>query len=239
VNAGAKIVLRYFDARGRAQFMRYYLAHRGFPYQDERVPLDENFAAWLSMRNDRTLTGPFQKLPVLQWDEQLVPETLVIRSFVHDASGDAARLSPEENLRHALLSSSVCDDVMTPVILLIWSELVFSGLNLPTVARQTLDRVRRHLTVLEQTLREWYWLERLADRPLMLADCLLWEELSVAQQVFGDHLRLDDTVELACFYRECPGREAFESALAAHSCQISGRPNEAEAISRIRAALAD
>jgi hypothetical protein len=106
----------------------------------------------------------------------------------------AVLLSPEDNLRHALLSSSVCDDVMTPVILLIWSELVFS--------------------------------------------CLLWEELSVAQQVFGDHLRLDDTVELARFYRECPGRKAFESALAKHPCQISGRPNEAEAIPRIRAALA-
>jgi hypothetical protein len=105
VNAHPKVVVRYFDARGRAQVLRHYFAQRELPFEDERVPLDADFATWGAMRDDRRRTGPFQKLPVVCWGERLVPETLVIRAFVHEASGDAERLSREDNLRHALLAS--------------------------------------------------------------------------------------------------------------------------------------
>jgi glutathione S-transferase len=239
VSTNPKIVLRYFDVRGRAQFIRYYFACRGFQYEDERVPIGEGYASWLELRDDRTRTGPFQKLPVVEWEGQLIPEALVIRGFVHEASGDAALLSPQDNLRHALLASSAYEDIMFPVILLIWADAFFRGCDLSKVSRQSLENTARHLTALDRTLGEWQWLEGLAERPIMLADCLLWEELSVAQRVFGRHLPLDDKPVLARFLAECPGREAFEAVLADHPCQISGRVEEADAISQIQAALAE
>ena len=72
----------------------------------------------------------------------------------------------------------------------------------------------------------------------MLADCLLWEQLDLVQFLFAAHAQLDAFPALTRFYRECPGRTAFEACLAALPCQITGRPNEAEAIGVIRAALA-
>jgi len=55
--------LRYFAARGRAQFLRYYFHAREIPFVDEEVALSADFAAWVPIRGDRTLSGPFQKLP--------------------------------------------------------------------------------------------------------------------------------------------------------------------------------
>ena len=37
---------------------------------------------------------------------------------------------------------------------------------------------------------------------MMLADCLLWEELNVARQVFGARLSLTQTPMLARFYED-------------------------------------
>ena len=106
------ITLRYFDARGRGQFLRDYFKTRKVSFTDERVPIGDEFAAWRAMRDDRTRAGPFQKLPVLHWGDRLIPEMLMIAAFVHEASGDAGSLSDEENLRHGLLTSSLCLDMM-------------------------------------------------------------------------------------------------------------------------------
>jgi hypothetical protein len=71
----------------------------------------------------------------------------------------------------------------------------------------------------------------------MLADCLLWEELDVARVVFGPHWSLEATPTLARFYGDFPARPTCEAMLAEHPCPITARPNEAEAIAKIQAAL--
>jgi glutathione S-transferase len=99
------IKLSYFDVRGRGQFLRYYLRCREIPFEDARVPVTPDFASWQAVREDRTITGPFQKLPLLHWGDRVVAETTVIAAFLHEVSGDAARLSAEENRRHSMLIS--------------------------------------------------------------------------------------------------------------------------------------
>jgi hypothetical protein len=108
------IVLRYFDARGRAQFVRHCFACRGIEHVDERVALSPKFEAWQAIRGDRAVAGPFHKLPVLHWGNSCIAETSVIYSFLHRATGDEALLSEEENLRHTMLFSSLYNDVMMP-----------------------------------------------------------------------------------------------------------------------------
>ena len=71
----------------------------------------------------------------------------------------------------------------------------------------------------------------------MLADCLLWEELNVAQHVFGPRVSLAQTPMLARFYEEFPGRASCETLLTEHPCPITARPEEAAAIARIRELL--
>src|SRR5690349_19741788 len=231
------ITLRYFDARGRAQFLRYYFKIRKVSFTDERVPVNDELAAWRAMRDDRSRTGPFHKLPILHWGDRLLPEMLMIAAFVHEASGDAGSLSDEENLRHGMLTSSLCLDMMNPIAILLWSELMYPGADISPAVKRTLDRLKAHCQALEQTFGEWRWLDRARNRRIMIVDCLLWEELDVARTVFGPHWSLESMPILTRFYQDFPARPTCEALLAELPCPITARPNESEAIARIQQLL--
>jgi hypothetical protein len=235
------ITLRYFDARGRAQAFRYLFAARGIAYTEDLVPLSIGAGAvWPAMKEDRSRVGPFHKLPVLHYGERTIAETLVIGAFLHRALGDQALLSDDDNLRHAMLVSSLYGDVTTPIAMLLWAELMSPGLDYGAYVRQSLARIVAHLGRLDTTLAEWRWAESSRARPVMLADCLLWNSLDTAQHVFGKHARLDALPTLARLYAESPGRAAFEQVLGAHTAPVTGRglAAEAEMIGRIPKLLA-
>jgi glutathione S-transferase len=231
------ITLRYFDARGRAQFLRSYFKIRKVSFTDERVPVGDDFAAWRAIRDDRARTGPFHKLPVLHWGDRLLAEMLMIAAFVHEASGDAGALSDEENLRHGMLTSSLCLDMMNPIAILLWSELMYPGADISAAAKRTFDRLKAHCQALEQSFGEWRWLDRARNRRIMIVDCLLWEELDVARTVFGPHWSLESMPTLARFYQDFPARPTCEALLAERPCPITARPNEPEAIAKIQQLL--
>ena len=231
------ITLRYFDARGRAQFLRYYFHIRDIEFSDERVTVTPDFDAWKKIRDDLTQTGPFRKLPVLHFGDRLVPETLLIASFVHEALGDAGSLNDEDNLRHGMLTSSLIQDVMSPLGLLLWSEILFPGADLGAVAKRTLERLQQHCASLEQALIDWRWQERSRRRRVMLTDCLLWEELDVAVTVFGPHWSFAATPLLQSFHEEFSGREQCQSLLRELPCPITARPDEPAAIERIQRSI--
>jgi glutathione S-transferase len=232
------ITLRYFDARGRAQFLRYYFRTRRVTFTDERVALSADFAPWHAIRDDRSRTGPFHKLPTLSWGDRLIAETLMIAAFVHEASGDAGALSDDDNLRHGMLTSSLCQDMMNPIAILLWADLQFPGVDVGAVAKRTLERLERHVRSLEQTFHEWRWLDKARNRRVMLVDCLLWEKLSWAQHVFGPRWSLAATPTVARFYDDFPGRGACESLLTDHPCPITARPEEAATIAKIQQLVA-
>lgn len=232
-----QIRLRYFDARGRAQFLRAYMNVRGVPFEDDRVPLEPDFASWIAVREDRSINGPLKRLPVLRYGNQVIPETFVIAGFIHEQFGDAAVLSEEENRQHEVIVSSAYTDLMLNIGTLIWSDLMYKGVDLGSFVRLNLDRLNRVLTVLDQTIAEWDWVGRMHERPATVADCLLWEELDQAISTFGSHLTLEDKPALARFRSEHPSRNEFERLLAESPCQITGRPGEADAISNIQAIL--
>jgi hypothetical protein len=233
----ASITLRYFAARGRAQFLRYFLRARQIPFTDERVPLAADFAPWRAIRDDRSIAGPFHKLPVLIFDGRLVAETLPIAEFLHGALGDPARLSTDDNLCHKMLLSSVYHDVMMPIGTLLWAEPLYPGVDFGALAKRTLERMQQHLKALEQTLLEWQWLERARSRPVMVADCLLWEELDVVQRVFGTALSLHLQPLLTRFHRDFAARSVCEALKQEHPSPITARPAEDEVIARIHGLL--
>jgi hypothetical protein len=231
------VTLRYFDCRGRAQHLRYFLRGRNIPFTDERVPLSGDFSEWRAIQPDRTRSGYFQKLPILHWGEELVAETSVIHHFLHRQLQDDQRLSAAENLHHEMLASSCFGDIMLPAGLLIWSELAVPGADLAKLAPISLERVRSHLAVLERTLTEWDWWDQRQRRELMVTDCLLWEGLSVALHTFGPGLQLESCPHLFEFHQNSAVQAIFTAMLAERACQITGRPGEAETIQRIQAVL--
>jgi glutathione S-transferase len=227
------ITLRYFAARGRAQFLRYYLLARGVPFTDERVPLSADFSAWGAMRDDRSRAGPFHKLPVLVFDGRLVSETLPIAAFLHTTLGDEAALSADDRVQHEMLLSSLYTDITTLIGTLLWADVLFPGSDLRAVAKRTLDRLRQHFAAVEKTLDEWEWLERARTRPVMLADCLLWEALDVAKHSFGERVGLP--AQLARHHAEFSARAVCETLKHEQPSPITGRPGEADAIAKIQA----
>jgi hypothetical protein len=232
-----QITLRYFDARGRAQFIRHYLRLRDIPFADERVPISADFAAWRELKGDRARTGPFEKLPVLHWGNRTIAETLMISAFLHEALGDARQLRDDDNLRHGMLTSSLAGDVMAPLAILLWADLAYVGVDLVAASKRTLERLHAHFGAVERSLNEWQWFQRMQKRPIMLADCLLWEELDCAKRVFGPHLALGTTPNLARFHEEFAGREACETDLRENPRPITARPQEDDVIAKIQAAL--
>jgi hypothetical protein len=230
--------LRYFAARGRAQFLRYYFRIRDIEFADEEVALSADFAAWAPIRGDRALSGPFHKLPVLHCDGHLIAETPVLAAFVHRRFGDEKRLSDAENLQHAMLLSSLFVDVMSPIGLLIWLDAAYVGVDVTAAAKRSLERVNAQMHNIERTLIEWQWFAHMGDRPIMVVDCMLWEELSVLQHVFGPHVPLGSWPELARFSTEFAGRAACERELAAKPRPVTGRPGEPAAIAKLQQALA-
>jgi glutathione S-transferase len=232
------ITLRYFDCRGRAQYFRYYFRQRNIAFIDSRISLKDGFSAWMEVKADHRQTGPFQKLPVLHWGEQQIAEGAVIHQWLHKQSGDEAKLSTEDNLRHSMLSSSLASEVMTTIALLLWQEIMHPKSDLIETARTMLKRLHDHMRLIDTALHDWQWLAGLQKRPVMLTDCLLWEELSVLQTVFGAAFTLSEFPTLAALWQQCPGRAQFQQLLDAHPSQLTGRPQEADVIARIQQALA-
>lgn len=230
--------LRYFAARGRAQFLRYYFRVRDIEFKDDEIPLSADFSAWAAIRGDRSVAGPFHKLPVLHCDGLLVAEMPVIAAFVHRRFGDEKLLSPAENLQHSMLMSSLFIDVMTPIGLLIWLDAAYVGVDMPAAARRTLERLNAQMHNIERTLIEWQWFAHMSSRPIMVADCLLWEEISVLEHVFGPHVPLGSWPELLRFYAEFAGRAACEAELRAKPRPVTGRPEEPAVIAKLQQALA-
>jgi glutathione S-transferase len=231
------LVLRYFAARGRAQFLRYYFRIRDIAFTDDEVPLGADFAAWTQVRADRALSGPFQKLPVLHCDGQMIAETPVIAAFVHQRFGDEGSLSAADNLKHAMLLSSLFGDVMLPIGMLLWADLAYVGLDMSAAAKRTLERLNAHWHNLERTLVEWQWFARASSRPVTAGDCLLWEELSVSQHVFGAHVTLGSWPELARFHAEFAGRAVCDQELTSKPRPVTGRPGEPDAIAKLQQVL--
>lgn len=232
------LTLRYFDARGRVQFIRYYLRVRNIEFIDERIPIEPDFSSWMKVRDDASLTGPFHKLPVLEVDGELIAETPVITGYLHKRFGDAELLDAELERQHQQLLSALNDDVTMALGQLLWGEVLCAGLDFPAYVRRIFDRLTRNLQSIEAALVQWQWLENMNLRPIMLADCRLWESADVCRTVFGAHLNSASLPTLDRIHDRYSSGTAFSELLEESPCPITARDNESEVIERIQSILA-
>ncbi|XP_076659485.1 glutathione S-transferase-like isoform X2 [Halictus rubicundus] len=74
--------LIYFNARGRAEHIRYIFAYTGIDYVDERIPKDS--------RQELKKSMPYGMLPVLEIDGKLIPQSNAIARYLarkHNLTG--------------------------------------------------------------------------------------------------------------------------------------------------------
>jgi len=92
--------LIYFDARGRAELVRWLLAYGEVQYTDERIV----WAEWATKKHSL----PFPKVPILMVDEKPLPQSVAIARYVAKEVG----LVPEDNLKAAFCDAmvdTICD----------------------------------------------------------------------------------------------------------------------------------
>jgi glutathione S-transferase len=111
------VTLRYFDCRGRAQPLRYLLADAGVEFQDLLVRWDPS---WFEAKEDPAVGGPFGVLPLLQWDDLVLGETLAIAGYLARRLGHYRGRSDEQIARLEMVAASAFLNVLTPA-----GELLF------------------------------------------------------------------------------------------------------------------
>jgi hypothetical protein len=104
-----RVVLRYFNCRGRGQALRYLLVDQGIEFADERIEAE----AWQRYAGAPEAGGPFCSLPVLQWEECSIAQTLAIAAYLsrwlgHAENLDSAGLARLESVASAAYLDLTC-----------------------------------------------------------------------------------------------------------------------------------
>lgn len=178
--------LRYFDCRSRGQALRFTLSDAGVLFDEVRLPIAE-LADFRKKASDSAVGGPFASLPILDWDEFRIAQTLAIGSYLADVlykPGPDA--SPEERAFLDMIMNAAHLDMQAPYSQLLWLPADCSAETLASAARQLFSLVTRRLGQLEKIFDE----ERAAgqffgDGSPTVADYFVYESISRACDVFG------------------------------------------------------
>lgn len=123
-----RVVLNYFDCRGRGHPIRILLEDAlplSVAYAERHVALERAAAEWPQLKNDPDFAGPYSTLPVLHWIDDdgkthVVAQTLAIYQYL----GRRLGLYPTDDLDTAAridgLLSVAYLDVYTPIVTALW-----------------------------------------------------------------------------------------------------------------------
>jgi len=209
------IELNYFDCRGRIQAIRNFLNQRDIPFVDNRVSVNDGFQEWSLKSQDQDFCGKLGLLPTLRLhkDAALISETLVM----------AFELEPNMSLDERMLISSVYDDVIENVGLLIWVDFAFPGADVKASMQIMFDRMMRLFNHHEHSSL----LNDNGERFFSLAQHFMGESLDSMRYVFG--AAFEKALELRPRLNDFDKRYSEWLTRVKRPSQFTGRPNEPEA----------
>jgi len=225
------VVLRYFEAQGRAQALRHLLADAALPFEDERVTL----ATWPSHRGDPAFSGCFGSLPTLSWGDDSIAEALPIASYLCKRLGHYEGLSDAAIARLEAVCSCCYMDVGLRVGETLWAEVLYPGVDLaaavPRILGRALDKLRRVSEILPEAES---WLG--GSRPTA-ADFFAAEAYELARQVLGstrEPALARSVPRLAAHAERVGNRSAIRAVAARRPPNFSASPTETSAIERLQ-----
>ena len=171
------VVLRYFDAAGRAEPIRLALADAGVAFDDVRVASEH----WLTKRVDAAFSGPFRALPTLTWDDAFICETLPLATFVANKLGHHGGLDDIAIARAEAICSSAYLDILVRCGESIYSDMMYPGADVARSFAFVGARVLEKLECIE-ACSDATWIG--GDRPVM-ADFFATEAYVCGGLVFG------------------------------------------------------
>eukprot|EP00299_Pterocystis_sp_00344_P007540 c248_g1_i1.p1 GENE.c248_g1_i1~~c248_g1_i1.p1 ORF type:complete len:349 (+),score=95.06 c248_g1_i1:42-1049(+) len=145
--APTTVTLRYFSCRGRAEAHRLLLEDAGVNYTEHSVSLEE----WPQMSGTRD-GGPFQLLPVLEWEGTQISQTETIGFFLSQRL--TSQTSPEQYDTSFSLISSAYTDVLSPLMALMWAPIRTPSATVPELLGPFIARVKKTLLCWNQIIGE-------------------------------------------------------------------------------------
>lgn len=228
------IILRYFPVLGRVQALRHALSDAGLDYEDHQIPLDQ----WPNHKQDPSIAGPFGGLPTLSWNGELVSETLPIATFLSKRLGHYEGLSDVQIAYHESLVSNCYVEGIMRLGEIVWSDLIYSGLDLsgsmPMLLGRVVDKMARLSAIAPSA---GFWGDSHAKRPVM-ADFFAAETLHALRYVLGpkrDSALRSKMPRLFEIQEALEQRPSVAPAFGARPAQFTGHPMEAAAIEKLRA----
>jgi glutathione S-transferase len=226
------VVLRYFEAQGRAQSLRNALTDAGIPFEDARVTL----AMWPPNREDPSFGGLFAALPTLTWDGETISETLAIATYVSKRLGHYDGLDAAQIAKLEAVISCCYQDVVRRISDTMWAPMLFPGADVVATAQRQLGSALAKLDRISALLPDGEaWLG--GARPAV-ADFFVGETVELVRKVLGSErdVRLRERVPRAFVHaerlRERPG---VAKAWATRPANFTMSPDEPGAMDRIRA----
>jgi glutathione S-transferase len=230
------VVLRYFDAQGRAQALRHALhalSDAGLSFEDVRVTL----ATWPPLREDPSFGGWFASLPTLTWDTDTVSETLSIASYVARRSGQYDGLGAGEIAKLEAVVSCCYLDVVRCLADVVWAPILYPGVDVATTTPRQLRWSLGKLARLSALLPDGDGAAWLGGLRPTVADFFLAEAVEAMRHVLGPSwdAQLRDLVPRAFAHAErMRALPSLISAWETRPPRLTASPDEPAALERVR-----
>lgn len=225
------IILRYFPVQGRVQALRHALADAGVEHEDVQVPMDQ----WPSKKQDASFAGPFGGLPTLSWDGRLISETLPIASFLAKRLGHYEGMDDITAAHHESIVSNCYVEGILRIGELIWSDMLYPGIDSSKVLPAFFGRVADKLKRLEAIAPESGFLG--GHRPLM-SDFFAAGTLHALRYTLGparDAALQAQMPRLFAISSALEQRPALSAAIKNRPAHFTAHPNEPAAVEKLRA----
>jgi glutathione S-transferase len=233
----SQVVLRYFNIRGRGQALRDALTDADVPFVDERIEIGP---AWGKLK-EQAGGGPFGSLPVLEWGDDRVGQTLAIASYLGRRLGHYDGLDAGSIARLEMVSSAAYLDVSGQTALMMRPPAPLNDENeapyftgYQSNAEHKLERIERILAARDDRFFG-------GNRPVV-TDFFVFEAIEAQLLLFGARFEvwLKSHPRLGAFRSEVAARPRLARFFAAGGRvdRITGSPHEAAVRDRLRHFLA-
>lgn len=230
----SRVVLRYFNIRGRGQPLRDALTDAGVSFVDEHIEIGPG---WRTLK-EQSEGGPFGSLPVVEWDDDRVGQTLAIASYLSRRLGHYDGLDAGNIARLEMVTSTAYLDIIGQVSLMMRPPTPLTDENEGAYFASSESTSVYKLERVERLLAKRFFG---GDRPVV-TDFFVFEAIESMHLLFGARFEtwLRSHSRLVEFRAEIAARPRIAQFFAAggRSDRLTGSPHETAVRERLRLFLA-
>jgi glutathione S-transferase len=235
ITSDKKVVLRYYDCRGRADAIRMLLEDCNIAYSEERIPIvasgslqrSQTIGDASSFRRDE---GLFGTLPTLSLDDgSPIAHPLAIASFITEVFCVSPQDTAQSHADAMALAAHAHEELHRPCMALLWSPVRQPHAQLPALLSRFHARITSAIALLEFVLEKQKYPYFLGQTPCV-GDYFMFDALETLMTITEGAVHFPVTTQgFHTRMRERPRlREYLESDR--HPTRLSGCPSEQDVV---------